>query len=127
MNPDRRAFFAFIATAAYAVVLMVFLLLPSDSLPKIRILSVEKLWHFLTYFILTLALMLSFREGSYRIWFSRRWSFILAMIHGGISEILQEFIPGRTAGIDDWIANCLGIAAAILGFKLFPKFFERRE
>ncbi|MDD3095553.1 MAG: VanZ family protein [Candidatus Marinimicrobia bacterium] len=127
MNPDRRTFFAFCTSAAYAIVLMVFLLLPSDSLPKIKILSVDKIWHFLSYFILTLALMFSFREGRYRIWFSRRWSFIIAMIHGGLTEILQGFIPGRSAGMDDWIANCLGIATAILGFKLFPKFFEKQK
>ncbi len=125
MNPKQRSFISFSLSALYALVLMILLLLPGESLPKIKILSLDKLWHALSYFILTFALMFSFREGHYPISFSRRYSFIIAIIHATSSETLQIFVPGRSATIYDWVANCLGIAIAISGYKLFPKFFEK--
>lgn len=127
MNPDRRTFIAFSLTGVYALFLFVILLQPSDNIPQMKLLSVDKIWHFLSYFFLTLALMFSFRSGHYRIWYSGRLSFIIAMIHAGLTEIIQKFVPGRASGLDDWIANCIGIGLAILGLKLFPRFFEKQE
>lgn len=106
---------------------MVALLLPSDSLPVHKIFSVDKFWHFITYFILTLSLIFSFREGYWQLWFNRRWSLIIALAHAGLSEILQAFSPGRSAGLDDWIANCVGIGLALLLLKIFPKSFEKKR
>jgi len=125
MIPNRRTFLFFFLTALYAVLLMTVLLLPSDSLPAHRLLSVDKLWHILTYFLLTLALMFSFREGGWDRRYNRRWSLISALAHAGVSEVLQEFVPGRSAGLDDWLANCIGIGLALLGLHLFPRFFEK--
>jgi VanZ family protein len=122
---SRRAFLYFIATASYAVFIMIFLLLPSDSIPKVRILSPDKLWHMLMYFFLALGLMFSFREANYQRWFNGRWTFIIALLHASGSEVLQIFSPGRSSNIYDWIANCAGIGLALLGLKLFPKFFEK--
>lgn len=121
----RRAFLYFSVTGVYACLIMVMILLPSDSIPKVRILSADKLWHMLMYFLLALGLMLGFREGNYQRWYNRRWTFIIALLHASISETLQVFSPGRSANIYDWIANCIGIGLALLGLSLFPKFFEK--
>ncbi|MBW6457958.1 MAG: VanZ family protein [FCB group bacterium] len=121
----RRAYLLFTVTGVYAVIIMVFLLLPSDSIPKVRILSPDKLWHMFMYFLLALGLMFSFREGNYQRWYNRRWTFIIALIHASASEVLQVFSPGRSSNIFDWLANCLGIGLALLGLHLFPKFFEK--
>jgi VanZ family protein len=122
---DRRSLIYFFLTAAYAIFLMVILLLPSDSLPVHKVFSVDKVWHFATYFVLTLALIFSFREGHWQIWFNRRWSLIIALVHSGLSEILQGFSPGRSSDLSDWFANCIGIGLALLLLNIFPKFFEK--
>ena len=77
------------------------------------------------YFLLALGLMFSFREGNYQRWYNRRWTFIIGLLHASLSETFQIFSPGRSSNIYDWIANCAGIALALLGLKLFPKFFEK--
>jgi len=123
---DKRSFIYFILTGLYAALLMFVLLLPGDSFPVHKVFSVDKFWHILTYFILTLTLMFSFREGNWQRWFNRRWSLIIALIHGGVSEVLQGFSPGRSAGLDDWVANCIGIGLALLLLNIFPKFFEKK-
>jgi VanZ family protein len=122
---QRRSLLYFAATAIYAVIIMIFLLMPSDSVPKIRILSADKLWHILMYFLLALGLMFSFREANYQRWYNRRWTFIIGLLHASFSETLQIFSPGRSSNIYDWMANCAGIGLALLGLKLFPKFFEK--
>ncbi len=124
---DRRSLIYFVLTAIYAVFLMVVLLLPSESLPVHEVFSVDKIWHFSTYFVLTLALIFSFREGHWQIWYNRRWSLIIALIHSGLSEILQGFSPGRTSDLADWFADCMGIALALLLLNIFPKFFEKNS
>ncbi len=123
----RRSFLYFLLTGIYASALLVILLLPYDTLPVHKIFSVDKFWHAFTYLILTFALMFSFREGNWKRWFNRRWSLIIALSHAGISEILQNFSPGRSAGLDDWVANCIGIGLALLFLNIFPKFFEKKS
>ncbi len=122
---ERRSLVYFVLTAVYAIFLMVVLLLPSESLPVHKIFSVDKVWHFATYFVLALALIFSFREGYWQIWYNRRWSLIIALVHAGLSEILQNFSPGRASDLTDWFANCMGIALALLLLNIFPGFFEK--
>ncbi len=124
---DRRSFLYFVISGIYGILLMTVLLLPSESLPVHKIFSVDKIWHFSTYFILAVTLMFSFREGHWQIWYNRRWTLIISLVHAGISEILQEFSPGRSSDLADWIANCIGIGLALLLLNIFPKFFEREN
>ncbi len=122
---DKRSFIYFILTGLYAALLMLVLLLPGDSLPVHKVFSVDKVWHFATYFVLAFGLIFSFREGHWQIWYNRRWTLIIALIHSGISEVLQGFSPGRASDLSDWIANCIGIGLALLLLNIFPKFFEK--
>ena len=122
---DRRSFIYFVMTGLYAALLMLVLLLPSDSLPVHKVFSIDKFWHILTYFLLAFALMFSFREGNWQRWYNRRMTLIISLTHAGISEVLQGFSPGRSSGLDDWIANCIGIGLALLLLNIFPKFFEK--
>ncbi len=122
---DRRSLIYFLITALYAVFLMVILLLPSDSLPVHKVFSVDKIWHFGTYFLLAFGLIFSFREGHFQIWYNRRWTLIIALTHAGVSELLQGFSPGRASDLADWLVNCVGIGMALLLLNIFPKFFEK--
>ncbi|MDZ7820914.1 MAG: VanZ family protein [Candidatus Marinimicrobia bacterium] len=123
MNPERRSFFYFLCTALYAAVLLIVLLLPSESMPEHKVFSADKIWHLLSYSLLTMGLMFSFREGGWKRGYNRRWSLVIALAHAGISEVLQNFSPGRSADLGDWIANCAGIGIALLALRFFPDFF----
>jgi len=122
---DRRSFIYFVLTGIYAITLLIVLLLPSDSLPVHKVFSPDKFWHIFTYFLLAVGLIFSFREGHFQIWFNRRWTLIISLIHAGISEVLQGFSSGRASDLADWIANCIGIGLALLLLNIFPKFFEK--
>lgn len=41
---------------------------------------------------------------------------LLTSLYGALDEIHQSFVPGRSAGIDDWIADTLGALTAILAY-----------
>jgi VanZ family protein len=62
---------------------------------------------------------LYFATMSFLLWVAtgKRWPlavwFTVAFI-GAADETLQAYTPGRTSDIDDWIADSLGAAAALL-------------
>lgn len=41
----------------------------------------------------------------------------VAMLVGMADEILQAFLPGRTAGWDDWLADVVGATLAVILFR----------
>lgn len=74
----------------------------------------DKLEHFLAYALLAI---LAWRAFSPRI--SRRLPLLLLSVgfcalYGAGDEWHQSFVPGRQAGADDWLADCLGACAAAL-------------
>jgi VanZ family protein len=47
---------------------------------------------------------------------SARGGFVLATIWGAVDEIHQVFTPGRSSGLDDWMADLIGgFLGALLG------------
>jgi VanZ family protein len=47
---------------------------------------------------------------------SARGGFVLATIWGAIDEIHQAFVPLRSSGLDDWLADLIGaFTGAMLG------------
>jgi len=42
----------------------------------------------------------------------RAWA--IAAAYGATDEFHQRFVPGRTAALDDWAADALGAAAAVI-------------
>ena len=53
----------------------------------------------------------------------------IAAIYGCVDELSQRAVPGRHAGIDDWIADVLGAGVGVIAFSLMSfaivKFFAR--
>ena len=61
------------------------------------------------------------------------WAIVLTGIFGAFDEFRQSFVPGRFAGIDDWLADIFGAVLATLCYlkwKLYrsilewPKWFD---
>ena len=66
------------------------------------------------YGLLTILLLSAFAT-SQRI---RRALVMFAVIHGLVTEGIQAFVPQRTAGIDDFVANVAGVCIGWLLFVL---------
>ena len=94
--------------AAAIMVVQVLLLPEADFAVKIVTLTWDKAVHFMYYG--TIAFLLWIAGG-------RRgplWVWVAVMAIGATDEILQIWKPGRTADINDWIADSLGSGIALV-------------
>lgn len=125
MKKGRFFFFAILALA-YSTVLMIFILLPSDSFPSHKIFAIDKLWHFLSYFFLMIALTLTFKQiEDFPAYYKSR-AFIFTFLHACVSEFFQQYSPGRASDLADLIANILGILSALLLINIIQNFGKKR-
>jgi len=80
--------------------------IPGHSLPQLKILSWDKLWHFIEYSILGLLLMKNVNPFKFRLVIM---VILAGFVFAGFDEFWQSFIPGRTSSIYDAIADGMGI------------------
>jgi VanZ family protein len=126
MRKGRFFFFATF-TLAYSTILMVYLLLPSESFPVHEIFSIDKLWHFLSYFFLMIGMTLSFKQiENYPAYYKSR-AIIFTLLHACASEWFQQYSPGRSSDLNDWVADVLGIIIALLLVNVLLSFQKRSE
>lgn len=69
--------------------------------------SWDKLIHFSGFFVLAALACLAWRK------MSTSWCLLILFGYAAVTEILQYFIPGRNFSVIDWIADSLGVLAAI--------------
>ena len=82
----------------------------------------DYLFHFAVYFGLAVLYFLWKADKNYRIKLRFLMSFIFAAIlFSGLSEILQNSIPGRSFNPIDFYSNTVGIIAGIVTPKLISK------
>ncbi|MFA6618973.1 MAG: VanZ family protein [Candidatus Neomarinimicrobiota bacterium] len=125
MRKGRFFFFATL-TLVYSTLLMVFILLPSDSFPSHKIFAIDKLWHSLSYFILMIALALSFKQIENSPVYYKSQAFIFTFLHACVSEFFQQYSPGRASDLADWIANVIGILLALLLINILLNYRAKR-
>ncbi|MEJ5165533.1 MAG: VanZ family protein [Thermoanaerobaculia bacterium] len=89
--------------------------LSSQSSPPlfIDITNIDKLIHFIEYFIL--GLLLSLIQLPLKILIS------LGIIYGGLDEIHQSFVSGRDCSLFDFLFDSLGVSIALLGVWLWKR------
>ena len=51
----------------------------------------------------------------------------IAAAYGASDEFHQTFVPGRFAGVDDWVADALGAAAAVVVVLVVRRLIASRE
>lgn len=81
---------------------------PQADLPGVK--ADDKLEHATAWFVLTMA--------GYVLSPARRWAIpVFAALFGVLVEVLQGVLRfGRDAELGDWLADCVGVAAAMLVF-----------
>ena len=116
--PDRRAWRA--GFAVCLVVVTVGTLLPGDAMPPNMGVD-DKSQHLISYAVLALTACLSLRS-----WPAMGLAAGLLVMHGGLIELLQSFVPGRWPEGADVLADGLGVALGVGAFAAVA-FLRRRD
>ena len=101
-------------TVLYMLALLAGSLKPElDTTPHSKLQEMlHNFFHLPAYAMLAFILMNTFRA------FNRRrvnlWVFLISVGYGGLIEILQGFVPGRTPSLGDESLNMLGTALVLL-------------
>ena len=82
----------------------------AENIPKIDIPGIDKLFHFVEYFILGALLIRAFANSSDKTSFRLilLLSILIASIYGALDEFYQRFVPGRNSGIFDIFSDIIG-------------------
>lgn len=106
-----------LATVIWVVFITYACLAAAADIPKASWLNVpylDKIVHFIFYFILTLLLSIDFKVKTETIKKAWLYAFAIAVGYGIIIEICQRFLTkGRSADVIDALANMSGSAFAI--------------
>ncbi|MGA2623632.1 MAG: VanZ family protein [Bacteroidota bacterium] len=95
----------------WAVVIFILSSVPSSAIPKMDILSHDKLIHGTIFFIFGVFVYRALAPGnaSHRFnWKRALVSFAIVAGYGILDELHQHFVPGRTPDIYDALADALG-------------------
>ena len=84
--------------------------IPGENIPKIDIPNIDKLLHFVEYFILGALLVRAFSNSSDKVNFKLilLLSVLIASIYGLLDEFHQSFVPGRSPDIFDLFSDIIG-------------------
>lgn len=105
----------------WCCVIIVFILsgLPGSSTKLIAIQNIDKVAHFVTFFVLSILLLLA-----YDFKYPYLWTTILMVLFGLTIEVMHLYIPDRVFSMADFAADVCGILAAFIAYKLFNKNFD---
>ncbi len=90
----------------YLFVILVVSTIPGGVLPKIDIISIDKLLHIIEYFILAFLAINAIKIPSTRIIIL---IIIIGIAYGGFNEIWQGMVADRFVSVNDAIANGIGM------------------
>ena len=91
---------------------------PPLPTPKFEWLSIDKIYHFIEFGILSVLLTIAFvnvppkwlSEG--RIWVTAA---LISILYGASDEVHQMFVPGRFATYSDFVSDAIGAIVGVLG------------
>jgi VanZ family protein len=111
-------------TSLFCLIVLILSVLPAGGAMNIKISNIDKIVHFLLYFLIVAAMFFdNFLNRKKNI--SKKkliCFFIFAIIFGTVIEIIQYFLPFRSAEWLDLLSNSLG---AILGIILISIFYKK--
>ncbi|HPN39254.1 MAG TPA: VanZ family protein [Melioribacteraceae bacterium] len=117
-------YFVHIPFIAYFIILSVLLLMPSQKLPDVFEVS-DKIKHYFAFLAFTFLFSLSCHFNKRRTIKVRNIFIIvgvLAVLYGGLTELIQSYVPGRSGDLYDLSLDALGSFTGIYLFNVFLKF-----
>ncbi len=107
---------------AWALTIFIQSSFPAIELPKVEIISFDKVVHMGVFGVLAGLCYISLLNIHSRniltnnIYLSAG---ILSIIYGATDEIHQYFVPNRSSEVQDWLADVVGIIIALLVIRYF--------
>ena len=123
MKTRTKTYILLILCIIWTILIFVLCTMPQNSLPKIKILHIDKAAHFGFFFIQSVLISLLMRSRTKRSFFQIIvLSTLQAFIYGGLIEILQNEFFNRTGDWYDLLADTLGgFCGAIVCAGLFKR------
>ncbi len=94
------------------ILILIVSIIPTGRLPRYSVDYADKIVHVVMYLILYIAMTVDFFIQKKTIMMPTKhlWGLALvAILYGGGVELLQWFLPYRSASIYDFIANAIGV------------------
>lgn len=117
----------FILPISLSVLLIIVSILPLPKLPEVKFIASDKLGHLLAFLVLVMTYLWAFTKQKERVFNVKTYSiisFIICLIIGGVTELLQHFLPIKRFG--DWYDFYFDIAGIILGIMIFRIAIKRK-
>jgi len=111
-----------------AIIILVLSLVPIDTSAGSALINfphADKVAHFMLYGLLSFLLLHELHRNFNGKFSVILFTLILCLSYGGVIEIFQSFIDGRSAEAYDLLADFLGSLMAIPAFFLFKRLFAR--
>jgi len=111
-----------IATILWLVALLFGTLTPGNDLPDVGFRLNDKLIHLVIFLVLTVLFLKACKKEYFLKFLGNKVVFFVIIIVLVLSigtELAQHFIPGRRMGIDDMVADIVGVVLALGVFKLW--------
>ncbi|MBI5217203.1 MAG: VanZ family protein [Ignavibacteriae bacterium] len=111
----------------WAIIIFIASSIPSVRLPKLELISVDKLLHIGIFFVLGVLVFRAFesnKQEPMKTWKRVVLSSLLTISYGVADEVHQSFVPGRHLDKYDMLADAIGAIVAV-GISYF--FMKRRH
>ena len=90
---------------------------PPLPTPKFEWLSIDKIYHFIEYGILSVLLTIALINAPPK-WLPANWIWVTAalisILYGASDEWHQTFVPGRSATFSDFVSDAIGAIAGVV-------------
>ena len=90
---------------------------PPLPAPKFEWLSIDKVYHFIEYGILSVLLTIALVNAPLK-WLPQNWIWVTAalisILYGASDELHQMFVPGRFATLSDLVSDTIGAVAGVV-------------
>ena len=85
--------------------------------------------HFIGYALLAILLVRALASATWRGVGTRAvvLAIAIAVLYGASDEFHQRFVTGRSATVDDWIADTLGVITGALAVLVVARIIQRRR
>jgi VanZ family protein len=109
----------------FMAAVLVFTHLPQETIPSpLQKDGVDKLQHVLAYGVITFLFILSLKSSPSLL--SALFLFFAISAVGIVDEATQ-FLVNRTASVNDWLADIIGIMMALLFSKVYKRRFQKTK
>jgi VanZ family protein len=90
--------------------------IPQSALPPLQFDFIDKMIHFVVFFIFGLSLIVAFypERQNQPLFKSVILIMLIGLLYSAMDEFHQFFVPGRSCDIFDWIADSVGVATSLI-------------